>query len=271
MKSRLAPTLAIVLALAAPALGGEAGNPLEPSATWDDLVHDIVGDAPLLDGAVLFELDAPTRAHDAATVPIRLTQRDTGAVIERLTLVVDENPAPVVAEFEFGPLMGEIDLETRVRVDRYSNVRAIAETADGLYMTGRFVKASGGCSAPAMKDAAAARAAMGEMRLREFGTEAPTQSGQRREAQIMIRHPNYSGLQRNQITQLFIAAHFIHKLEVWQGDDLLFRLSGGISISEDPSFRFAYTDNGAETIRVRATDTEGQAFENTFAKQRFEG
>lgn len=265
MKILLAPTLAF--ALAGAALAGDAENPLEPSATWDDLAYDVVGDAPLNDGTALFDLDAPYRAHDAATVPIKLTQLDAGSVIEKLTLVVDENPAPVVAEFEFGPLMGEINLETRVRVDRYSNVRAIAETADGLYMTGRYVKASGGCSAPAMKDAAAAIAAMGQMKLREFDTEAPAQSGQRREAQIMIRHPNYSGLQRNQVTQLFIAAHFIHDLEVWQGEDLLFRLSGGISISEDPSFRFTYTDNGAETIRVKATDTEGQVFEETFPKQ----
>ena len=255
------------LMLAGMAYAGDVENPLEPGATWDDLRYDIVGDATLNDGATLFDLDAPYRAHDAATVPVRITQAEGGPVIEKLTIIVDENPAPVVAEFEFGPLMGEINLETRVRVDRYSNVRAIAETAEGMFMTGRYVKASGGCSAPAMKDAAAAIAAMGQMKLREFDVEGPVQSGKRREAQIMIRHPNYSGLQRNQVTQLFIEAHFIHDLEVWQGDDLLFHLTGGISISEDPSFRFSYTDNGAAEIRVKATDTEGQIFEGTFPKE----
>lgn len=40
-------------------------------------------------------------------------------------------------------------LATRVRVDDYSYVRAVAETADGkLHMVKAFVKASGGCSAP---------------------------------------------------------------------------------------------------------------------------
>ena len=88
----------------------------------------------------------------------------------------------------------------------------------------------------------------------------------RREAQIMVRHPNYSGLQRDQITQLFIPAHFIDHMEVWQGEDLLFTMEGGISISENPVFRFTYTDNGAAALRVMATDTEGNSFERVLPK-----
>jgi sulfur-oxidizing protein SoxY len=259
--------IALLTFLASNSWAGDAPNALQNGATWDDLSYDIVGDAQVQDGSAVFDLDAPYRAYDAATVPVTFSQPDGAPEIRKLTLIVDENPAPVVAEFEFGPMMGQLALETRVRVDRYSNVRAIAETDDGLYMTGRYVKASGGCSAPALKDAEAAMAAMGQMKLREFGVDGPTQSGQRREAQIMIRHPNYSGLQRNQVTHLFIGAHFVDDIEVWQGDDMLFHLTGGISISEDPSFRFSYTDNGSDTIRVKATDTEGNVFEHEFPKE----
>jgi len=166
--------------------------------------------------------------------------------------------APIAAEFSFGPAMGEIDLEARVRVDAYTNVRAIAETADGeFYMVGRYVRASGGCSAPSLKDSEAALANIGKMRLRLFDLKdiqkktAPLQSGARREAQIMMRHPNYSGFQRNQLTH-------------HQGDQLVFSLSGGISISEDPSFRFKFVDNGAGSFDVRATDTDGEVFERNF-------
>ena len=88
----------------------------------------------------------------------------------------------------------------------------------------------------------------------------------RREAQIQIRHPNYSGLQRDQITQLFIPAHFIDHLEVWQGDERLFTMEGGISISENPAFRFTYLDNGAPALTVRASDTEGNSFETELPK-----
>ena len=54
-----------------------------------------------------------------------------------------------------------------MRIDEYTFVRAIAETNDGqLYMATRFVKASGGCSAPPGKDAQEALATLGKMRLR---------------------------------------------------------------------------------------------------------
>ncbi len=250
--------------IALPALAAEE-NPLTTSESWEAIRGDVIGEATPADGAALFTVDAPYRANDAATVPIHIVQTDEAAQIDRAIVVIDENPAPVAGTFTFGAAMHPLDLEVRVRVDQYSNVRVIAETPQGLAMNGRFVKASGGCSAPATSDPEAALAGMGEMRLKSFGAEVQM-STPRREAQIMIRHPNYSGLQRNQITQLFVPAHFIDTLEVRQGDDLLFSMEGGISISENPVFRFSYTDNGAPEIVVKATDTEGNTFEQRLAK-----
>ncbi len=256
---------ALVGALAAPSFAGDlAKNPLKQSMTWEELRGDVVGDAPLSDASTLLSMEAPIRAHDAATVPVVLKQTDPTLRITSATVIVDENPAPVAGVFTFGEDMGPLDFELRVRVDQYSNVRVIAETPEGPAMTGRFVKASGGCSAPATKDAAIALANMGKMKLRTF--DDAQMSTPRREAQIMIRHPNYSGLQRDQITQLFIPAHFIDHLEVWQGDDLLFTMEGGISISENPVFRFAYTDNGAPALTVKASDTDGNQWERELSK-----
>ena len=70
----------------------------------------------------------------------------------------------------------------------------------------------------------------------------------------------------DQVTHLFVPAHFISELEVWQGDEQLFRLDGGISISENPVFRFSYDDNGAPTLRVHAVDTEGNVFDRELPK-----
>ena len=257
---------AVTLSLCAvPAAATDIRNPLTESATWADLAFDVVGDAKLGDGASVFVMDAPYRAHDAAIVPVSIKQIDGAAPIRSLTFVVDENPAPLVAEIEFGDAMMPLNFETRMRVDQYSNIRAIAATDDGMFMDGRFVKASGGCSAPATKDMAAALAAMGQMKLKSFGDE-PAMTGAIREAQIMIRHPNYSGLQRDQVTHLFINAHFINRLDVFQGDEKLFSLEGGISISENPVFRFNYRDNGAAAFRVRAEDTDGNVFEEVLSK-----
>ena len=258
---------ALVLAIAAaPLWAEEPANPLEPSPTWDALRYDVVGDAAIADGAAIFAVEAPYRAHDAATVPVRIVQTAPDATLHKATVVIDENPAPVAADLTFGPALAPLDFELRVRVNQYSNLRVIADTGAGLAMTGRFVKASGGCSAPATKGMTEALAAMGQMRLKTFASDGP-QSGTRREAQIMIRHPNYSGLQRDQITQLFIAPHFIDRLEVRQGDEVLFTMEGGISISENPVFRFQYTDNGAPSFRVLAHDTEGMSFAQDLPKE----
>lgn len=253
---RLWLTLTAAL-LAAPALAQE--NALQPSPTWEDLrgaVLDLDSDPPL-DPAAL-DLEAPTRAHDAAIVPVRLTQGDDAAPIRALTLVVDENPAPVAAEYSFGDALMPLDFEVRLRVDSYSDVRAIGTRDDGaLVMAGRFVKAAGGCSAPAGKDMASVRATMGQMRWRSTLEDGQTIGT------LMIRHPNFSGLQRDQLTLLSIPAHFIDRLEVRQGEDLLFTMEAGISISEDPVFRFRYAPNG-QPIEVRVEDTNGNRWAETF-------
>ncbi len=234
-------------------------NPLQNSPTWEDLRASVLGieaEVPL-DEAVL-DLDAPIRAHEAAIVPIRLTQPADAPPVQAVTMVIDENPAPVAAEYSFGPAMMPLDFEFRVRVDSYSDVRAIADTGNGnRVMAGRFVKASGGCSAPAGKDMAEVESTMGQMRWKSDSQDGRTVGT------LMIRHPNFSGLQRDQVTLLNIPAHFIDRLEVRQGDELLFTMQAGISVSEDPVFRFAYAPNG-QPIHVRTEDTEGNRWDQTF-------
>src|SRR6516165_9492649 len=102
-----------------------------------------------------------------------------------------DDPAPVAATFTLGPHAGTSSLSTRVRVDSYTNVHAVAELSDGkLYGVAAFVKASGGCSAPAAKNADEAQANLGQMKLRQFARAGDAPAGGMREAQIMIRHPN---------------------------------------------------------------------------------
>jgi sulfur-oxidizing protein SoxY len=121
------------------------------------------------------------------------------------------------------------------------------------------VKASGGCSAPASKDADEVAANSGALKFKQFSAsdEAPEKT---REAQIMIHHPNYSGMQMDQVTRYYIPANFVEELKVWQGDSLVFTMNGAISISEDPNIRFTYMPNGADHFRAEARDTKGRMF-----------
>ena len=159
-------------------------------------------------------------------------------------------------------------------MDAYTNIHAVAELSDGkLYSVAKFVKASGGCSAPASKNPGEALADLGKMRFRWFAPAGPTgadapaaaRSEGKLEAQLMIRHPNNSGLQMDQIARTYVPAFFIRELLVTAGEDLLFRMQGGISISENPSFRFTFSGAGDEDISVQATDTDEHVFRGNWA------
>ena len=259
MKSALFGRQSALLAFLVLAVGFAQPAFAQSDETWNSLKPDIFADRQIADGEGVLEMDAPYRAEDAAVVPItvRALKPQAGdTAIKAITLVIDENPAPLAATFTFGEDRRSFDLSTRMRVNSYSFVRAIAETSDGkLHMVKAYVKAAGGCSAPAGKDMAEAKANLGQMRFRVFPG--------RGEAQVQIRHPTYSGLQMDQVTRLYTPAWFIETITVAQGARPIFRMEGGISISEDPTFRFSYEPNG-EPVTVEAVDTEKQIFRQVF-------
>jgi sulfur-oxidizing protein SoxY len=248
------------------------GAHLAPAATsdvydpWPGLVQDIFGNRPMNDGSDVVAIEMPYRAEDAAIVPVTLrTKLSAGDTrrIKTITLVIDQNPAPMAAKFELGPDANVSEISTRVRVNNYTDVHAVAELTDGkLYMVKTYVKASGGCSAPAAKNADEAKARLGQMRYRQFAKPGGGPASGAREAQIMIGHPNNSGLQMDQITQLYIPAFFINELHLWQDDSPVLSMEGGISISEDPNIRFTYVSNTAKRFRAEARDTNGHVFQH---------
>jgi sulfur-oxidizing protein SoxY len=259
--------LALALAGAAGcALGMPAGTAFADETPWPGIRKEVFGARDMVEDSGKVVLEAPVRAEDAALVPI--TVRLPASVApdaKALTLVIDKNPAPVVATFTFGDAAGagERVISTRVRIDMYSDVRAILETRDGaLHMATRFVKAAGGCSAPALKDADEALAQLGRMQVK---TLAANGSGGAAEAQVMIRHPNYSGMQMNQLTGLYIPANYVSAIDVRRGRDLEFRMEGGISLSEDPNIRFTYAEGAGEPLQVTARDSDGRVFTATSA------
>lgn len=253
--------LAVALFASSPVLAQD--NPLVDSSAWEELKGLVTEGSEAVENREVLLLDAPTRAMDPAFVPVHLTQPPDAPPIRALTVVIDENPAPVAAEITLGPAMLPLDMELRLRVNAYSNVRAIAVTDSASVLAGRYVKASGGCAAPASKDLETLRAEMGQMRFQILSSE-PEETRMRHTAKLMLRHPNTTGFQRDQVTLLNIPAHFVDVLEVRQGDELLFKITAGISISEDPVFQFRFLDNGAERITVHAEDTDGNVFDESF-------
>ena len=256
----IASLLSVMLGVrVAPAATPEAYDP------WPGLVQDVFNNRPMNDGADVIAIEMPIRAEDAAIVPVTLRTKlspGDGRRVLTITLVIDQNPAPMAAKFELGPDANVTEISTRVRVNNYTDVHAVAELSDGkLYVTKTYVKASGGCSAPAAKNADEAKSRLGQMRYRQFARPGQGPASGARDAQIMIGHPSNSGLQRDQVTLLYIPAFFINELRLWQDESLVLAMEGGISISEDPNIRFTYVSNGAKRFRAEARDTKGHIFE----------
>ncbi len=244
-----------------------AGDKLPEPVTWNTELKELVfdEDEKFFDGKGVLELETPYRALDAAMVPINvkfLNNQSKDNYVKSLTLIVDENPSPVVSRFDFSHKIGNASLTTRIRVDKYTYVRAIAEMNDAKkYMVANYVKAAGGCSAPSLADMDAVMARMGKMKMKfiETGSE-----GSLNKAELLISHPNYSGLQFNQLTRAEIPAHFVNHIKVEQDGEMILEAHPDISLSEDPSIRFHYLDSGGP-LEITVEDSEGQKFASEYS------
>ncbi len=237
----------------------------EASAVWQKVRADLFAGAKIAPGDGVVTLEVPARAQDAAVVPLiihALFPQAADRSIDKIWLIVDNNPSPIAAVFQFTRRSGRADIETRIRVDQYTHVRAIAATSDGvLYMATRYVKASGGCSAPSAAGAAAAKANLGKMRL--LVDEAPP--GQPSPVRLMISHPNDSGLAMDQSTRTYAPAHFVRTIEVREGADLVLRADVDFTISENPFFRFYLAPEGEGALQARVVDNKDLVFSSSVA------
>src|SRR3977135_3565244 len=110
----------------------------EPYDPWPVLGPDIFNNRAMNDGAGVIAIEMPYRAEDAAIVPVTLRATLPPGDIRRvlaITLVIDQNPAPMAAPFELGPHSSVAEISTRVRVNNYTDAHAGAELTDGqLYV-----------------------------------------------------------------------------------------------------------------------------------------
>jgi sulfur-oxidizing protein SoxY len=232
---------------------------------WRKVRADLFGERPIAvdTTAARIVLEMPARAADAAVVPlaIRVRSSTTDAPTRKLYIVIDRNPSPIAGIVEFGEASGGLDLETRVRVEEYTWVRAIAERADGsLLMAQRFIKAAGGCSAPAGKSLAERLNGTGQMKWR---IDPPAEPSAPETVQLMIRHPNNSGLAMDQLTHLYDPPYYVRNVRVTLGDELIFTADVDFSISENPVFRFTVRPGRGGALHAVVTDTNDRVFESS--------
>jgi sulfur-oxidizing protein SoxY len=253
--------LALALWLAIPAASRAQDNDPEASVIWQKVRADLFAGAAIAAGDDVVVLETPKRAEDAAIVPVAIRAKfpqTSDRYVQTLWLIIDNNPSPIAAVFQLTPESGRADIETRMRVEQYTHVRAVALTNDGkLYMVSNYIKASGGCSAPASKDAEAAKANLGKMRFRLDDALVADRPAR---AQLMISHPNDSGLAMDQLTRTYALPHFVRSVEVRHNGKLVMSADVDFSISENPNFRFYFLPGSGGELDAKVIDNKDLEF-----------
>jgi sulfur-oxidizing protein SoxY len=260
---RRVPVVAVILF----GLGVLGGGPL-PSAwsgeldtpQWSETRKTLFQERPIQEEAdAVVQLDVPLRPDDAAAVPvlIRVKQAQSqGRFVKSLYVVIDKNPEPLAGVFHLTRDSGLAEVQTRLRVETHSPMRAIAETDDGkLYMTVKLVKAAGGCAAPPVMTTAPPN--MGQIQIR---TQERPVLNEPNWAQLIVVHPNHTGFQRHPLTTLPISAHYVTDVTVTFDGRPVLTAQTTIAMSEDPDLRFYFAPKKSGSLNVEVKDSRGKSW-----------
>jgi sulfur-oxidizing protein SoxY len=243
MMKIISTVLALTLSLTAQAIDPDR---------WQNISQTLFPNTEITEDANIITITTASRAEDAATVPVNIRTwfpQTQNHYVTDIWLIIDQNPSPVAAHFMLTPESGQADIETRVRINEYTLIRAIARVSDGhYYQNVRFIKASGGCSAPATRDNA--EAGLGKIKI----TELNSLPGRPTWIQAQIRHPNDSGLAMDQLSHLYTPAHYVRHLTVKHADQQILTADLDISISENPEFEFYVRSELSSNLTVEFTD-----------------
>ena len=261
---------AVWMVMSAPAIAVEGGLPTnvahgDSSPEWERLRANLFKDRRIEVTASQVMVSAPLRAAYGAAVPVKIASRlpqTPGLYVKRLYVVVDKNPSELAAVLDLTPELGQADFEMRLRVNEYSHVRVIGELSNGeLHMDSRYVKTSGGCSAPPN------RGPLSEIGKTAFKLPEGAKMNALTAADVRVVHPNDTGFELNNQTVMFIPPHFIRSIKVSYGDVKLFDAELDFSISENPQLRFNFIPRKPDVLHAEVEDSKDARFQGSLAIQ----
>ena len=242
-----------------------ASSDSESESRWDSLKSQLFDERNIIVDAGIIQIDAPARAFDAARVPITLRTlkpQTESSYIAKLYLVVDQNPVPVAATFNFEPNKGWDTINTELRVNEYSEIRVLAELNTGeVHMAHSFIKAVGGCSAPPSSYERSDKNNLGRF---NGGVDRFLNPSQPAAARFRLSHPNASGMQFDQFTRTYIPPHYIHTIKATFNGKALFTVDTNFSLSQDPVLGFNFIPESDGELSIEAIDSKSQTYEESW-------
>ena len=106
-------------------------DPFAPS------IAGFTGGAPVREGRVRLEI--PQLADNGNAVPLQISVDSTLSAadyVQRIIVLSEKNPRPVIATFHLGPHAGRARVATRIRLNGAQRVMAIAQVSDGTFWSG---------------------------------------------------------------------------------------------------------------------------------------
>ncbi len=259
----LAPKAAFAAVGGLPTNVGHADSSPEWEHLRGKLFQDRRIEVAATSAAPKVQIIVPLRAAYGASVPVKIVSKlaqTPEAYVRKLYLIVDKNPSPIAAVLDLTPEIGQADFETRLRVDEYSHVRVVTELSSGeLHMDSRYVKTSGGCSAPPNRDSLHL---IGKTVLK---VQEPVTMNAATQADVTVIHPNDTGFELNNQTVMFIAPHFVRSIKVSYGETKLFDAELDFSVSENPTLRFNFVPRAAGELRAEVEDSKEDRFFGSLA------
>lgn len=234
---------------------------LATDPAWPDLREEIFGTRTLQNGVDHIAIEAPYRTpNDLRTDIGAFVKAPTGLNVGKLWVILDENPMPVSAVFEFDQPLPAFYFNITMRVNQSTPVHVVLETTDSqLFVADAMVKTSGtgACSAPPGTDPELALATLGEMDLSVSSLPpADLMSGTDVQMDVDISHPSHSGMQKDQISLLFIPMRYLDNVDVDLNGQGYVGMTGSISLSENPTVSLSIP-RSAQYADVTITDTDG--------------
>ena len=240
---------------------------------WLTLKSLMFGDRSILKGPEsAVSLKVNTNIDDASTVPIQidgLVSQTAQPYIKTLHLIVDQNPIQTAAIFELSPTAGKLYLATRLRIEKFTFVRVVAETSDGqLHMDSKWIEVKGGCSAPAGKNTGS-DPLLGKMKVtfNKYRNTFKDENGDKvfrvpfeknNIVKVQVRHPNESAIASDIDTST--VPNFIQEFKVGYADEEVISAKVNFSISDNPAFTFSFSPKKEGNLSLIIMDTHENIF-----------
>ena len=230
------------------------GDPFQ-SFQWPELRKEFLGAAARTQFDPRVRVQGPAFAEDPMNVPITVAVDLPG--VQRLIVLVDRNPIRKVLELQ--PVAALPAVSFRFKLEQASAVRALAQTADGLWhVGGAWVdSAGGGCTVAGGSRADGSwTQTLGQVSGRVYASALPGGDSSTR-LRVRIMHPMDTGLVGG------IPAFFLSKLAVRDaaGRELL-RIQTFEPVSENPVFSFEFSKAPAGPLRIVGVDNNGNRIDS---------